>query len=76
MAAALPPEWTVEIVCFTIGIRGSYAENQWAASLTALGVPATGVSRLMATLVSGCLTELNELYSVRSTALRQRDNAQ
>ncbi len=26
MKAALPPEWSVEIVCFTLGIRGSYAE--------------------------------------------------
>jgi hypothetical protein len=26
MADALPPEWTVETVCFTLGIRGIYAE--------------------------------------------------
>ena len=76
MAAALPPEWTVETVCFTLGIRGSYAESRWAASLAALGVPPAGVVDLMATLVPRCLTELNELYSTGSTALRLRSDAQ
>ena len=65
--------WTV---CFTLGIRGSYAESRWAASLAALGVPPAGVAGLMATLVLRCLTELNELYKTRSTALRHRLDAQ
>jgi hypothetical protein len=76
MAASLPHGWTVETVCLTIGIRGSYAESQWSASLSALGISPAGVSSLMATLVSVCLAELNELYSVRSTALRLRADAQ
>jgi hypothetical protein len=76
MAASLPHGWTVETVCLTIGIRGSYAESQWSASLSALGISPAGVSSLMATLVSLCLAELNELYSVRSTALWQRADAQ
>jgi hypothetical protein len=25
--AALPPKWSVEIVCFTLSIRGSYAKS-------------------------------------------------
>ena len=73
--AALPPEWSVEIVCFTLGIRGSYAESRWAASLAALGVTASGVTRLMTELVPTCLTELNAIYLTRSAALRQRANA-
>jgi hypothetical protein len=76
MAAGLPPAWSVETVCFTLGIRGSYAESRWAASLAALGVPPAGVAGLMATLVPRCLTELNELYKTRSTALRHRLDAQ
>ncbi len=59
----------METVCLTIGIRGSYAESQRSASLSALGISLAGVSSLMATLVSVCLAELNELYSVSSTAL-------
>jgi hypothetical protein len=34
-----------ETVCFTLSIRGSYAESRWAASLAALGVPPAGVHR-------------------------------
>jgi hypothetical protein len=77
MVASLPRGWTVETVCQTIGIHDSYAESQWSVSLMALGIsPACGVSSLMAILVSDCLTKLNELYSVSSTALWQRADAQ
>jgi hypothetical protein len=76
MLAALPRGWSVEIINFTIGIRGSFAEAQWMAALTALGVPATRVTHLMTDLVAQCLTELNELYLTRAAALRQRANAQ
>ena len=75
MLAALPRGWSVEIINFTLGIRGSFAETQWMAALTALGVPATRVTHLMTDLVAQCLTELNELYSTRAAALRQRANA-
>jgi hypothetical protein len=77
--AAIPPEckWSVEIVCFTLGIRGSYAESRWAASesLAALGVTASWVTRLMMELVPTCLDELNAIYLTRTAALRQRANA-
>lgn len=75
MAEALPRGWSVEIVNFTLGIRGSYAETRWTAALTALGVSEAGVAHLMAALVAQCLTELNELYSTRAAALRQRVDA-
>ncbi len=46
MLAALPNGWSVEIINFSLGIRGSFAETQWTAALTALGVPATRVTHL------------------------------
>ena len=75
MAGALPRGWSVEIVNFTLGIRGSYAEASWTAALTALGVSEAGVEHLMAALVTHCLTELNEIYLTRAAALRQRVDA-
>jgi hypothetical protein len=51
MLAALPNGWSVEIINFTLGTRGSFAETQWTAALTALGVPATKVTHLMTDLV-------------------------
>jgi hypothetical protein len=41
---------------------GAYAESRWAASLAALGVTASGVTRLMTELVPTCLDELNTIY--------------
>ena len=75
MTELLPRGWSVEIVNFTLGIRGSFAESRWTAALTALGVSEAGVARLLAALVAQCLTELNELYSTRAAALRQRADA-
>ena len=75
MAAGLPPAWSVETVCFTLGIRGSYAEAQWATLLAALDVSPAGVVDLMTTLIPLCLTELDGLYKTRSTALRHRLDA-
>jgi hypothetical protein len=65
---------SVEIV--TLGIRGSFAETQRTAALTALGVSATRVTHLTTDLVAQCLTELNELYSTRAAALLQGADAQ
>jgi hypothetical protein len=75
MTELLPTSWSVEIVNFTVGIRGSFAETILRAALTVLGVSEAGVKRLMAELVTQCLTELNELYSTRATALRRRVDA-
>ncbi len=49
MAGAPQRGWSVEMVNFMIGIRGSYAET---AALTALGVSEAGVAHLMAALVT------------------------
>jgi hypothetical protein len=75
MTELLPPGWSVEIVNFTVGIRGSFAETSWRAALTALGVSKAGVTLLMAELVTQCLKELNYLCSTRVTALRLRVDA-
>ena len=75
MTELLPRGWSVQIVNFTVGIRGSFAESRWTTALTALGVSEAGVALLMAALVAPCLTELNTLYSTRPAALRQRADA-
>jgi hypothetical protein len=75
MTEMLPRGWSVEIVNFTLGIRGSFAETRWTAALMALGVSAAGVVQLMEALVGQCRTELNVLYSTRAAALRQKADA-
>ena len=76
MTELLPRGWSVEVVNFTLGIRGSFAETCWTAALTGLGVSEAEVAHLMAALVAQCLAELNELYSTRAAALRLRTDAQ
>ena len=61
--------WSVEIVPFSLGIRGSYDERLWTVALTLFGLQGSKVADLMAELVSRCLEELNELFSVRKAAL-------
>ncbi len=51
MARELQRDGSVEIVCFTIGIRGSYAETRWTAALMALGDSETGAAHFMEALV-------------------------
>jgi ribonuclease HI len=75
MTELLPRGWSVEVVNFTLGIRGSFAETCWTAALTGLGVSEAEVAHLMAALVAQCLAELNELYSTRAAALRLRTDA-
>lgn len=70
MRSHLTQEWTVEILCFTLGVRGSYHEEEWTRNLTSLGYPADDVPLLMTELVSAALTQLNELYKCRSSALQ------
>jgi hypothetical protein len=70
MRTHLTQEWTVEILCFTLGVRGSYQEDQWTRNLTALGYPADDIPLLMTDLVLSALTQLNEVYKCRSSALQ------
>ena len=65
----------MEVVNFTLGIRGSFAESCWTDALAGLGVSEAKVVHLMAALVAQCLTELNELYSTRAAALRVKLDA-
>ena len=76
MLAALPRGWSVDIVNFTLGIRGSFTERKRTAALTALGVSATQLMHLKTDLDAQCLTELIDLYSTRAAALRWRADAQ
>lgn len=67
--------WTVGILTFTIGIRGSYDPDRWYANLTCFGLTATQTDYLMRDLVAQTLKELTDLYSVRYAALQQHHTA-
>ena len=64
------PGWEVEILTFTIGIRGSYDPNRWNTNLSLFGLTAAQTERLMPALVSQTLTELTDLYNTRYAALQ------
>ena len=68
--AVLLPGWEVEILTFTIGIRGSYDPNRWNTNLSLFGLTAAQTERLMPALVSQTLTELTDLYNTRYAALQ------
>ena len=66
----LLPGWEVEILTFSIGIRGSYNANRWNTNLSLFGLTAAQTERLMQVLVSQTLTELTNLYNTRYAALQ------
>lgn len=62
--------WSVEVVPFTIGVRGSYEETAWAARLAKFGLTGTQVTALMTDLVTNCLTEHDAILLTRIAAIR------
>jgi hypothetical protein len=71
----LPNEWEVDILTFTLGVRGSFHETTWRTNLERLGLTGARFERLMPNIISQGLTELNGIYKVRSAALANRSHA-
>ena len=67
--SSLLHDWEVDVLPFTIGIRGSLDEEVWKARLGRLGLTSTPAEKLMLALVKQALTELTEIYSIRQAAL-------
>ena len=65
-------DWEVDVLPFTIGIRGSLDEEVWKARLGRLGLTNISAEKLMLALVKQALTELTEIYSIRQAALFNR----
>ena len=65
-------DWEVDVLPFTIGIRGSLDEEVWKGRLGRLGLTNISAEKLMLALVKQALTELTEIYSIRQAALFNR----
>ena len=68
--ATLLPRWNIEIVTFSLGIRGSYNEPKWQTDLGRFEIKDRSMNKLMRELVDRCLTALSEIYKTRAAALR------
>ena len=68
--AMLLPRWKVEILTFSLGIRGSYNELKWQKDLDRFEIKQRSVDKLMRELVDRCLTALSEIYKTRAAARR------
>ena len=66
------PGWEVDVIPFTLGVRGSIDELSWKAKLRRLGVSDAAADRLMLSIVKQVLTEMTSIYSVRQAALLHR----
>jgi len=64
------PSWSVEVLTFTMGVRGSFSEPVWQAHLQRLGLKPGESAALMQDLVAACLQELDSLFKCRSYALQ------
>ena len=50
--------WSLEIVSFTLGGRGSYDELLWTVALARFGLQGSTIADMMAEFMSLCLEEL------------------
>ena len=51
----LGDRWSVEIVTFTLGVRGSYEAGSWTSHLAKFGLTGIKAAALMEELVTSCL---------------------
>ena len=65
--------WSVEIVTFTLGVRGSYEEGSWTSHLAKFGLTGIKAAVLMQDLVTSCLHEHDEMLVTRAAALRNHN---
>ena len=68
------PAWTVEILTFSLGIRGSFNESTWTRNLEVFGVSGLKAERVMLDLIELGLHELSAIYRVRQAALPRDQN--
>ena len=64
----------MEIVTFTLGVRATarlvLRARAWRAALERFGLCGLKATEFMTELITSCLAELDELYNVRSAALK------
>ena len=56
----------MEIVTFTLGVRGSYEEGSWTSHLAKFGLTGIKAAALMQDLVASCLNEHDEILVIRA----------
>ena len=72
MQDLLPRGWVVETVPLTVGIRGSLHEPTWRGILGRFGIAAQITQKhFLRNLTRQALEELDNMYGVRSEALRR-----
>ena len=70
LSHSLPSGWNVAIVTFSLGVRGSYDVQTWQAALQRFNLNGDNAEELMTELVTQCLAEADELFNVRTAALK------
>ena len=68
---AVAPRWQVQIVPFTMGIRGTFDEDVWVSRLAELDIAQADIPRLIDKVVAVTLSALDIVYDARSSALRE-----
>lgn len=77
MQNLLPQGWTVSTLPLTLGIRGSFNETSWIQLLNRFGMSSEpDQRRFMQAVIWQVLEELDNVYGVRSEALRQLQGGQ
>ena len=64
------PRWSVHVLPFTIGVRGTLDVKLWSEHLTTLGLAPSEIPRVLQKVVTTTLSVLDVVYDARTYALR------
>ena len=68
---SVAPLWQAVVVPFTIGVRGSFDEHDWAHRLDALDIAREDMPRVLHCIVLATLSALDLVYDARLSILRE-----
>jgi hypothetical protein len=63
------PAWEVDVLPFTVGIRGTIDVMAWQERLSRLGIMGATAERIMLLIVKKALSELIAIYQCQAAAL-------
>ena len=65
----LLPSWNLEIMCFTVGIRGSIPKSRFTANFAQLGVVETHHEKIMKAIANETFQGMHRILDVRSARM-------
>ena len=71
--SVLPNEWSVSILTFAVGVKGTVDEPAWEEALQALGIPRSRHQTIWRGAIKTALSVLTNIVDARTLLLKQHE---